>query len=320
MGFRFYKRLKILPGITLNLNKKSASISIGTKGAKFTIGPKGNHITLGIPGTGLFYTEKLDKKPKTSSKSLKMNQSNPLELRDYLNKTTTQPTNFLLEGIIAYQKGNLDKALEYFEQDQHLESKFLLGLIYIRKNDYEKALKYFKSIEENKNKKEIGKELEKIQIQPIIKFSISKEIIIETTINLITVYLILTEIYQYFSDLENAFFYLQKAYNLQPDNLFIKLSFVELLYDFALKKNEHTYLKKIIAMTENLQPENFIYSGILFYRALALILLNNIQEALKIFENLLNHSEILSDELKKAIIQERNKILIQNQKITFKEI
>lgn len=40
----------------------NASISFGTKGAKYTIGTKREHITLGIPGTGLYFTRKLNPK------------------------------------------------------------------------------------------------------------------------------------------------------------------------------------------------------------------------------------------------------------------
>ena len=57
MGFRLYRRKKILPGITLNLSRSGPSISLGVKGAKVTVGPKGNRATVGLPGTGLFYTE-----------------------------------------------------------------------------------------------------------------------------------------------------------------------------------------------------------------------------------------------------------------------
>ncbi len=62
MGFRFYRRVKIAPGVHLNFTKTGASVSIGPKGAKLTTGKRGTRITVGMPGTGMFYTEKLDKK------------------------------------------------------------------------------------------------------------------------------------------------------------------------------------------------------------------------------------------------------------------
>ena len=62
MGFRFWRRMKILPGVTLNISKSGASLSFGVRGAKYTVGPKGTRTTFGIPGTGLFYTKTHAKK------------------------------------------------------------------------------------------------------------------------------------------------------------------------------------------------------------------------------------------------------------------
>ena len=59
MGFRFQKRIKILPGITLNLSKSGVSTSIGPRGAKLNIGKGGVKGTVGLLGTGLSYSEKL---------------------------------------------------------------------------------------------------------------------------------------------------------------------------------------------------------------------------------------------------------------------
>ena len=39
--FRFYRRLKIAPGITLNFSKSGVSTSLGPRGAKVTLGRHG---------------------------------------------------------------------------------------------------------------------------------------------------------------------------------------------------------------------------------------------------------------------------------------
>ena len=54
---RFWRRIKIAPGLTLNLSKSGGSLSFGPRGAKYTVGPRGRRATVGIPGTGLFYTQ-----------------------------------------------------------------------------------------------------------------------------------------------------------------------------------------------------------------------------------------------------------------------
>ena len=65
MGLRFWKRIKILPGITLNLSKSGISISFGTRGLRYTIGRNRRQTTIGLPGTGIYYTKRKTKKRKT---------------------------------------------------------------------------------------------------------------------------------------------------------------------------------------------------------------------------------------------------------------
>ncbi|MEP9403520.1 DUF4236 domain-containing protein [Sphingomonas sp. VNH70] len=61
MGFRFQKRISILPGVRLNLSKSGASWSFGPRGASVNLGKRGVYGTVGVPGTGLSYRERLDK-------------------------------------------------------------------------------------------------------------------------------------------------------------------------------------------------------------------------------------------------------------------
>jgi len=54
MSFRFWRRIHLASGVTLNLSKSIASLSLGPRGAKYTISPRGNRATAGLTGTGLF--------------------------------------------------------------------------------------------------------------------------------------------------------------------------------------------------------------------------------------------------------------------------
>jgi hypothetical protein len=57
MGYlRLFRRIRIAPGVTVNLSKRGVSTSIGPRGAKVTLGTHGTRSTVGIPGTGLSYT------------------------------------------------------------------------------------------------------------------------------------------------------------------------------------------------------------------------------------------------------------------------
>ena len=62
MGFRFQKRLSILPGVRINLSKGGVSTSLGPRGADVNIGRDGVTTNAGIPGTGLSYRSKVGSK------------------------------------------------------------------------------------------------------------------------------------------------------------------------------------------------------------------------------------------------------------------
>ena len=69
MGLRFRRSLKIAPGIKLNFNKNSRSITFGARGAHYTINSKGKRTSsVGIPGTGLSYSTTTTKKKRKKTK------------------------------------------------------------------------------------------------------------------------------------------------------------------------------------------------------------------------------------------------------------
>jgi hypothetical protein len=65
LGFRFQKRISILPGVRINLSKSGASASVGPRGADVNIGKDGVTANAGIPGTGLSYRQKVGRGSKS---------------------------------------------------------------------------------------------------------------------------------------------------------------------------------------------------------------------------------------------------------------
>jgi hypothetical protein len=62
MGFSLKKRIKIAPGITLNLSKSGTSVSVGQPGATVNVNADGGtKVTVGLPGSGVSYSEQLTK-------------------------------------------------------------------------------------------------------------------------------------------------------------------------------------------------------------------------------------------------------------------
>jgi hypothetical protein len=59
MGFRFQKRISLLPGVRINLSKGGVSTSLGPRGADVNISKDGITTNAGIPGTGISYRQKV---------------------------------------------------------------------------------------------------------------------------------------------------------------------------------------------------------------------------------------------------------------------
>jgi hypothetical protein len=62
MGLRFRKSIRLAPGLRLNLSGNGASATLGRPGASVKVGRRGVHGTAGLPGTGVSYRGRLDRR------------------------------------------------------------------------------------------------------------------------------------------------------------------------------------------------------------------------------------------------------------------
>jgi hypothetical protein len=68
MGIRFRKRIKLAPGLHLNLSGSGLSMSAGPRGASMTFGGRGGtYMNTAIPGTGLYSRERVGAAPRASN-------------------------------------------------------------------------------------------------------------------------------------------------------------------------------------------------------------------------------------------------------------
>ena len=67
MSLRFQRRIKIAPGVRLNMSLGGISVTTGIKGASLTFSKRGVHANLGLPGSGLHYRTRLSGLPGLSS-------------------------------------------------------------------------------------------------------------------------------------------------------------------------------------------------------------------------------------------------------------
>ena len=102
MAVNFRKRIKIIPGLNINLSSKGASVSLGGRGASINIGKKGVYGNLSLPGSGLSYRTKLSNNDRKNPRDLAQNS---------INETTTIRVRINDDGTIEYLNSNDDSYL-----------------------------------------------------------------------------------------------------------------------------------------------------------------------------------------------------------------
>lgn len=67
MAVNFRKRVKIAPGVRLNLSKSGISLTTGIRGASVTTGKNGIYANTGLPGTGIYQRKKIGGKSDSAT-------------------------------------------------------------------------------------------------------------------------------------------------------------------------------------------------------------------------------------------------------------
>jgi len=126
MAWRFSKRVRLFPGVTLNIGKGAPSLSVGPRGAKLNVGKRGARYTVGIPGTGLSYTDKLfpgSQKPKKASleeaclsAAQALAQGDSAGVESSLAGHRKMPDAALALGVMAMNRQCWDDGARLFEQ------------------------------------------------------------------------------------------------------------------------------------------------------------------------------------------------------------
>lgn len=105
MAWSFRKRIKVAPGVHLNVSKSGVSTSVGPRGAKITTGPKGTYLHTSIPGTGIYNRQKIGPgldNPKLNTANTHMSDSLSNSSTSSVDNSKTMPGCFWWGfGIIA---------------------------------------------------------------------------------------------------------------------------------------------------------------------------------------------------------------------------
>ena len=127
MGFRFFRRWNILPGVSLNFSKSGPSISFGPRGARVTIGSKGVRTTVGIPGTGFYYTQQIGGSNRGSGRSRRPRRKEEPPETDDLAPSVTPAERSLLQACRALSAGDAELALQRAREAESIPDACFVG-------------------------------------------------------------------------------------------------------------------------------------------------------------------------------------------------
>jgi len=302
MSFRFWRRVRIAPGVTLNLSKTGGSLSFGVRGAHFTVGPHGKRVTAGIPGTGLFYTSTLSGSSKRSRSSPSSVSDNRLTLGFFKRLITPDDEEAFVDGCRELSLGYENKAFAHLQQATHLgDGAWLAGFLALKTEQLDQAEQYLTLAAEKQQR--LGHYFSKYGIEASLRISITEEVTAIVEPDFRGILLGLIEIYQQQSNWQKAIDCLQQLRNMEPDDVVVKLSLAELL--LAASPDDKNTCKKIIGFTQNVENATPTHAALLLYKARALRTLGLAEVAKHVLTIALRRRKGRSDNLLHTIRYER---------------
>ncbi len=326
MGFRFFKRIGLTKGVTLNLSKSGGSVSVGPQGAKLTLGPQGARVTLGIPGTGLFYTTnfslgKLGKmfggspqaeatetaqtrtpaeaRPATPTPAETENAQATTETLNQLNVPDDQKA--LADGCKALADGNEDAAFSRLQNATHLaDGAFLAGILALKRERFAEAVQYLATAVEKEA--ELGRNLSNYGVGATLSLPITEEVTAHITPTVHGALLALAEAYQAQGKIPEAIACLERLQQRGPTDVVVKLSLAELL---AENHSDRDTLQKVVKLTEGVENESAVHAALLLSKAQALRGFGLLDGAADVLTATLRRQKDRPDELLRALRYER---------------
>lgn len=282
MGLRFFKRITIAPGVSMNLSKSGPSFSFGPRGMKYTVGAKGTRTTLGIPGTGLYYTKFNSRKSKQPGSSQTPDRQAPRpipELGFFQRLFTTPEEKNLQQGLKSFLSGEHAEAYRILQQNpDSVDSHFLCGFIALGREDYTRAEAHLEFCRQRPG--ELGKAMQKLGGDFEMLLEITEFIEAPVLADQRGLALALVEAYQHQNKYRKALDTLTSIWNSNPCDKIILLSLTDLIASNASSTLDE--LKEVAELTVDIENNEPIDTNILYLRAYVLYRLGLRDAAIKI--------------------------------------
>lgn len=280
MSFRFWRRIRIAPGVTVNLSKSTASLSFGPRGAKYTISPKGNRATVGLPGTGLFYTvhDRQRRASEEAPPAPRIPQRDRLSLSFFQRLVTPSAEKRFIDGVRALHAQDLDGALVALEEALTLpDAAWMAGMLRLKREDFDAATMHFQRVLDQIDT--LGTLFSKYALATQVSLPITPEIFAHLTPHERSTRLALVEIAQLQNQHAQANIQIQRLMEIDPQDPVILLSFAEMALDHP---DDRAMMDRVVRSTVHVQNETPVDTAILLYRGKALAALGMLGAAIDV--------------------------------------
>jgi tetratricopeptide (TPR) repeat protein len=261
MAFRFFRRLKIAPGVSLNLSRSGVSPSIGVPGARVTLGRDGLRRTVGLPGTGLYYTEvdrhggggpdrsrdrgrggrrrraqHRDRRPTRTDPRPDPRPAPPpvprqLDLGFFQRLFTPKAERDFVAGCKAHVTGDDQAAREAFARaaDDHADAAFLAGFLALNADLTDDAVRHLERA--LARQRTLGRLFDKYGLSVELALPVTDLVVAHVRPGRRGALLGLVEAYQARGRLADARAALEKLHRDDPDDVLVRVSLAEMLLD-----------------------------------------------------------------------------------------
>lgn len=273
MGFRFFRRMNIAPGVRLNFSKSGISPSFGVRGARATVGRQGVRKTVGIPGTGLFYTEVGSAKGRRGRSGGRAEPpalpqpQHKLDLGFFERLLTPKGERAFVDGCKAYVAGDVRKAADELRHATHLaDGAFLAGFLAMDAKRLDEAERYLRQAATKHAS--LGTYFDKYGLAVELVLPISEFVIAHIRPRRRGVLLGLAEVCQAQDRIKEALDCLKRLRRDAPDDVVAKLSVAELVLEAA--PGDKRLAKQVVELAGNVDNESSAHAALMLYKAQAL--------------------------------------------------
>ncbi|MFO7850621.1 MAG: DUF4236 domain-containing protein [Spirochaetia bacterium] len=318
MSIRFFRRIKIAPGVSLNFSKSGASVSVGPRGAKVTAGRRGLRRTVGLPGSGLYYTENSrweggrkggspsrergsGREPEPSPERADMGGvEKKLDLGFFQRLFTPEDEKTLVEGLKEFVRGDEEASLKLLEEASHIvDARFMAGFVALKLGNFSKAAEHLRQAAEKGDG--IGTYFDKYGLSISFYLPVTEHVRAAIEPSVRGALLALIECEQELGEISRAASDARRLLSMDKDDPAALLSLVELL----IEAGGESGLKEVVKLTSSVENESEVHAALLYYKGTALHKLGMPTAARDAFTRGLRRSKNRSEELLRALRYKR---------------